>query len=217
MKFLLVGITGKMGTGKSLFSSFLRKRGIPVYSSDKRGTILMNTINVIKKNIIKYFGENSYYKKEKEGEKKINKYYLSKIVFNDPNALKLLCSIIHPWISIDFKKWIFSIIQQNKILPFLFIKESALLFESGSYKECNFIINIISPKKKMIKRIIKRDNLKEYQIINRLKNQISNKKRKEKSNIIIRNYSSIDYLQNQENKIFKFLEKLYTNQYGKRR
>ncbi|WP_185853188.1 dephospho-CoA kinase [Blattabacterium cuenoti] len=207
MKFLLIGITGKMGSGKSLFSSFFKKKGIPVYSSDERGKILMNQTEIIKKNIIKHFGKDSY-KKEK-----INKTYLSEIVFKNPSALKLLCSIVHPWISIDFKNWIFSV--QKKTL--YVIKESAILFESGSYKECDIIMTIISPIEKMIERIIKRDNLNENQIINRLKNQISNKKREKKSHFIISNYTSVTFLQKKADKIHELFNKLYTNQYGKRR
>ncbi|ACY40218.1 dephospho-CoA kinase [Blattabacterium sp. (Blattella germanica) str. Bge] len=207
MKFFLIGITGKMGSGKSLLSSFLKKKGIPVYSSDERGKILMNQTKIIKKNIIKHFGKDSY-KKEK-----INKTYLSEIVFKNPIALKLLCSIVHPWISIDFKNWIFYV--QKKAL--YVIKESAILFESGSYKECDFIINITSPIEKIIERIIKRDNLSENQIVNRLKNQISNKKRKEKSHLIINNYSSEMYLEKKADRIHELFENLYKHQYGKRR
>ncbi|WP_185865867.1 dephospho-CoA kinase [Blattabacterium cuenoti] len=207
MKFFLIGITGKMGSGKSLFSSFFKKKGIPVYCSDKRGKILMNQTKIIKKNVIKHFGKDSY-KKEK-----INTTYLSKIVFNNSSALKLLCSIVHPWISIDFKNWISSV--QKKTL--YVIKESAILFESGSYKECDIIITVTSSVENMIERIIKRDNLNENQIINRLKNQISNKKREKKSHFIINNYSSATFLQKKADIIHKLLENLYKNQYGKRR
>ncbi len=157
----------------------------------------MNQVKIIKKNVIKYFGKDSYRKD------KINKTYLSKIVFKNPIALKLLCTIVHPWISLDFKQWI-SI--QKKTL--YVIKESAILFESRSYKECDFIITITSPKKNMIERIIKRDNLNENQIIDRLKNQISNKKRKKKSNFVIKNYSSTYHLQKESDRIHKLLEKL---------
>lgn len=210
-KIKLIGITGKMGSGKSLFSSFLKEKGIPVYYSDQRGKILMNQIGMIKQNITKYFGPNSYKKN------KVNKTFLSKIVFKNPMALKLLCKIVHPWISMDFKKWISYIIQKKKTI--YVIKESAILFETKSYKECDFIITITSPKKNMIERIIKRDNLNENQITDRLKNQISNKKRKEKSNFIIRNYLSTYHLQNEANRIDKLLKKLIlkSHQYGERR
>ncbi|WP_185863672.1 dephospho-CoA kinase [Blattabacterium cuenoti] len=201
-KIKLIGITGKMGSGKSLFSFFLKKKGISVYSSDQRGKILMNQVKIIKQNIIKYFGKDSYRKN------KINKTYLSEIVFKNPTALKLLCTIVHPWISLDFKQWISSIKIQKKTL--YVIKESAVLFESNSYKECDFIITITSPKKNMIQRIIKRDNINENQIIDRLKNQISNRQREKKSNFIIKNYSYTYYLQKEADRIHKLLEKLIT-------
>ncbi|WP_185871504.1 dephospho-CoA kinase [Blattabacterium cuenoti] len=196
----LIGITGKMGSGKSLLSSFFKKKGVPVYYSDKKGKILMNKIRIIKENIIKFFGKDSYKKNI------INKTYLSQIVFKNPIALKLLCSIVHPWISIDFKKWMLSITKVNKTI--YAIKESALLFETKSYKKCDFIITTISTKENMIERIMKRDNLNENQIIDRLKNQISNKKRKKKSDFIIRNDFSIQNFQNESDIIFKHLKKL---------
>ncbi|WP_341663327.1 dephospho-CoA kinase [Blattabacterium cuenoti] len=202
-KIKLIGITGKMGSGKSLFSFFFKEKGIPVYSSDQRGKILMNQVKMIKQNIIKYFGKDSYRKD------KINKTYLSEIVFKNPIALKLLCTIVHPWIFLDFKQWISSIIRIQKKTLYV-IKESAILFESNSYKECDFIITITSPKKNMIKRIIKRDNINENQIIDRLKNQISNRKREKQSNFVIKNYSSTYYLQKEANRIHKLLEKLIT-------
>ncbi|WP_185856612.1 dephospho-CoA kinase [Blattabacterium cuenoti] len=204
-KIKLIGITGKMGSGKSLFSFFLKKKGIPVYSSDQRSKILMNQVKIIKKNVIKYFGKDSYRKN------KINKTYLSEIVFKNPIALKLLCTIVHPWISLDFKQWISSIILKKIQKKTIYvIKESALLFESRSYKECDFIITITSPKKNMIERIIKRDNLNENQIIDRLKNQISNKEKEKRSNLVIKNYLSTCHLQKEADKIHKLLEKFIT-------
>ncbi|WP_185855387.1 dephospho-CoA kinase [Blattabacterium cuenoti] len=180
---MLVGITGKIGSGKSLLSSFFKKKGIPIYSSDNRSKILMNKISFIKNKIIKYFGKDSY------KNEKVNKNYLSNIIFNNYFALKLMCKIVHPWINLDFKKWIYTISKKKKNILYA-IKESAILFESGSYKKCDTIITTISPMENMIKRVMKRDNITYIDIINRLKNQISNKKRKKKSNIIIYNYSS---------------------------
>jgi dephospho-CoA kinase len=189
-----------MGSGKSLFSSFFKKKGIPVYFSDQRGKILMNQVEIIKKNVIKYFGVNSY------NQNKINKFYLSKIVFKNPTALKLLCSIVHPWISVDFQQWIMRKIHIKNIS--YVIKESAILFESGSYKECDWVTTIISSKENMIERIMKRDNLNENQITDRLKNQIYNEKREKKSNFIVENYLSKYHLQKKANEIHKKLLKI---------
>ncbi|WP_185854673.1 dephospho-CoA kinase [Blattabacterium cuenoti] len=206
MKYFLIGITGKMGSGKSLFSSFFKKRGISVYSSDKRGKILMNKTENIRKNIIKFFGKKSYEKN------RLNTNFLSEKVFRDPIALKLLCSIVHPWVFLDFKNWILS---QKKTL--YFIKESAILFESGAYKNCDLIITLTSPVETMIERVMKRDNLKEDQILNRLNIQISNRNKIKHSNIIIENIQDISFLENKAKKIHKeIISKIYKKN-GKRR
>ncbi|WP_185870365.1 dephospho-CoA kinase [Blattabacterium cuenoti] len=205
MKSLLIGITGEMGSGKSLLSSFFEKKGIPVYSSDKRSKFLMNQTKNIKENIIKFFGNKSY------KNNKINKTFLSKKVFQDKDshALKLLCTIVYPWILLDFKNWFFS---QKTLFS---IKESALLFESGSYKECDLIITINTPLKKRIERIIKRDKLSEKQIMNRIKIQIPDKEKEKHSDIIIKNDQNISFLQKEAETISnKIIQNIF--KYGKR-
>ncbi|WP_238785123.1 dephospho-CoA kinase [Blattabacterium cuenoti] len=194
----LIGITGNMGTGKTLFSSFLKKTGIPVYCSDDRGKILMNNQNVIKKNIIRSFGKESYKKN------KLNNFFLSKKVFSNPPALKLLCSIVHPWINLDFEKWKKNVSINN---PLYIIKESAILFESGFYKKCDIIITLTSSLNKKLERIINRNKLSEEDIINRLNNQkkfLKKEKIKESiNNIVINNNSSKNELQDKANFILK--------------
>ncbi|WP_185873711.1 dephospho-CoA kinase [Blattabacterium cuenoti] len=199
MKSLLIGITGKMGTGKSLFTTFFKKMGVPIYHSDKKCKKLMNEKKYIKTKIIKYFGKKSYL------NNKINTHFLSKTVFNNIYALKLLCSIIHPWVFLDFNNWI----KSKKTL--YYIKESSLLFESGTYKYCHLIITIVSPIKKMIERIIQRDNLNEEQIMNRINFQTSNKEKIKYSNIIIHNnIHNTLYLENKAKNIHnKIIKKIY--------
>ncbi len=187
-----------MGSGKSLFSSFLKKKGIPIYSSDERCKILMNQIQIIKINILKIFGNNSYQ------NEKINKNYLSNIIFQNDKAYKLISNIVHPWIKIDFRKWMF-LQTKNSYL----VKESSLLFERGNYKECHIIINISSSLQNSLERVMNRDYLNEIQIFNRLKYQIPNKIKNQKSNIIIDNNSSIDSLKQQSYKIHnKIIQKI---------
>ncbi|WP_185877763.1 dephospho-CoA kinase [Blattabacterium cuenoti] len=185
MKSILVGITGNIGTGKTLLSDYFKKEnGIPIYSSDQKCKILMNKSSIIRKNIIKYFGSKSY------NGKKINKNFLSKIIFNDLNALNILCSIVHPWVELDFEKW-----RKNYNCPYI-IKESAILFEYGNYKEFDFIIILTSFLEKILERIIKRDKLNKIEILNRLNNQTKINDIKKIKNIgnrifIIENNSSI--------------------------
>ncbi|WP_185850854.1 dephospho-CoA kinase [Blattabacterium cuenoti] len=198
MNHFLVGITGQMGTGKSIFSSFFKKKDIPIYYSDKKCKKLMNTVKYIKQNIKKYFGYKSYQ------DNKVNTNFLSEKIFKDQNSLKYLCSILYPWIFLDFKNWIS--LQKKTIY---LIKESALLFESGTYKNCNLIINMISPIDQMIDRVKKRDNLNKRQILDRIKFQLSNKERKKYSNFNIENSKDFSFLEKKaeiiHNQIISFL------------
>ncbi|WP_185872637.1 dephospho-CoA kinase [Blattabacterium cuenoti] len=181
----LIGITGQIGTGKSVLSNFFNIMGIPVYQSDIYSKNLMNNNIFIKKQIIKYFGQQSYKKN------KINSIFISNIIFNNNvSALKLLCKIIYPWMILHFQIW-----QNYHHKSLYLIKDSALLFESGSYKNCNLIINIHSSTDKILERVNKRSNLTYNQIINRLKLQITNRDRIKYSNFYIKNNeSNINYL-----------------------
>ncbi len=194
---MLIGVTGNIGTGKSLFSYFLKKKNIPVYCSDNRGKIIMNNNFYVKKNIKKFFGINSY------KNNKVNSNFLSKIIFNDKIALKYLCNVLYPYLQLDFKKWKINL---NKNYPIL-IKESSLLFETDNYKEFDVIISLYSSNKNKIERVYKRNKLSKYQIISRLKHQFTLDRIKKYSNFIVENNSSIKSLKNKTNDIYKKLIK----------
>ena len=109
---------------------------------------------------------------------------LSEIVFNDSNSLTKLNSIVHPAVKQHFKQWLLE--HQNE--PFI-IYESAILFESGSYKECDFIINVVAPLEIRIKRVIARDKTTREKVLERIKNQWNDEEKSSKSDFIIENTS----------------------------
>ena len=146
MKPYLLGITGGIGSGKSTVSKIFEILGVKIYQSDDIAKYLMENDNKLISSIINYFGEESYI------DGKINKEYISKNVFYDKEKLKTINNLVHPVVINDFKKW--CLINKNeKIL----IKEAALLFESKSYKELDFVIYVYAEKKLRISRILKRD------------------------------------------------------------
>ncbi|WP_185882299.1 dephospho-CoA kinase [Blattabacterium cuenoti] len=202
----LIGITGQIGTGKSLLSHYFQQMQVPVYQSDIQCKKLMNNNCFIKKEIIKYFGTQAYIKNNT-----INSVVISNIVFNNNPAsyLKLLCKIIYPWMVLDFKIW-----QNYHHKKLYLIKDSALLFESGSYKNCDLMINITSSIDTIIKRVRKRSRLHVNQIINRLKLQIPNRYRIKYSNFIINNESDINYLKYKAKTIHNLI--INKLKYGKR-
>lgn len=161
---LKVGLTGGIGSGKSYISAFFVQLGIPVYNSDDRAKVLMNQSEAVKNDIIKLFGRNAYENKE------LNKKFIASKVFKDSELLQKLNNIVHPAVSKDFLGW--SNIQSKENPPFI-LKEAAILFESGAYKNLDKNILVIAPETIRIKRVMDRDGTSEHEVRNRIKNQAS--------------------------------------------
>ena len=146
MKPKLIGITGGIGAGKSTVSTICKHLGFKVYNSDQRAKEIVSEDSIIKKKLISFFGNNVY----KNGV--LNRKFLSDKIFNDKSSLQQINSIIHPAVKKDFNCWV----TKNSNEKILF-KESALLFESGAYKELDKIILIVSDKNLRVSRVLNRD------------------------------------------------------------
>lgn len=159
----LIGITGGIGSGKSTVSQIISHLGYKVYNSDARAHEIINDNKLIKDKLIESFGSNIY-----QGSK-LNKRYVSKLIFNDESAKNKINSIVHPEVIDDFKNWV----KENIIEKFLF-KESALLFESSSYKDLDRTVYVYSDRKIRIERVKKRDPHRSRNEIEKIiQNQIS--------------------------------------------
>ena len=146
MKLKLIGITGGIGAGKSTVSTICRHLGFKVYNSDQRAKEIVSEDSTIKKKLISFFGNNVY----KNGV--LDRKFLSDKIFNDKSSLQQINSIIHPAVKKDFNCWV-----TNNSNEKILFKESALLFESGAYKELDKIILIISDKNLRVSRVLNRD------------------------------------------------------------
>ena len=174
---LLVGVTGGMGSGKSLICKAFEVLGIPVFYADDRGKWLMNNDPLLKKSILLKFGKESY----KDGL--LNRSYLAKKVFNNKGLLNALNMLVHPAVRKNFEQWII----QNNQSPYL-IKEAALIFETGGHKELDFIINVAAPERDRIERVKKRDPFRsEKQIRDILTQQLSDEERSSRADLTIIN------------------------------
>ena len=146
MKPKLIGITGGIGAGKSTVSTICKHLGFKVYNSDQRAKEIVSEDSIIKKKLISFFGNNIY----KNGI--LNRKFLSDKIFNDKSSLEQINFIIHPAVKKDFTSWVIN--NSNEKILF---KESALLFESGAYKELDKIILIVSDKNLRVSRVLNRD------------------------------------------------------------
>ena len=146
MKPKLIGITGGIGAGKSTVSTICKHLGFKVYNSDQRAKEIVSEDSTIKKKLISFFGNNIY----KNGV--LDRKFLSDKIFNDKSSLQQINSIIHPAVKKDFNCWV-----TNNSNEKILFKESALLLESGAYKELDKIILIVSDKNLRVSRVLNRD------------------------------------------------------------
>jgi dephospho-CoA kinase len=188
----IIGLTGGIGSGKSTIAKHIASLGIPVYIADDEAKKLMNSSDIIAK-IQTSFGS------EVISNDKINREALAKIVFQNPEKLKTLNSIIHPAVKIHFDNWL----QLQKKHPFV-VKEAAILFESGSYKDCDIIITVSAPIEERIHRVMKRDKSSKKAILNRINNQWTDEQRISKSDYVITNITLKEALKQTE-EILKLL------------
>ncbi|PWA10593.1 dephospho-CoA kinase [Flavobacterium laiguense] len=188
----IIGLTGGIGSGKTTVAQLFLSSGIPVYITDLEARNLMQS-EVVLDQIKKIFGTAVFEKGILLREK------LSEIVFNDANKLAQLNGIVHPAVKSHFKQWL---IEHQKD-PFI-IYESAILFESGSYKDCDFVINVVAPLETRIQRVIERDKTTREKVLERIKNQWNDEQKSSKSDFIIENIN-VDDVKLEIVKILNFL------------
>jgi len=174
---MIIGITGGIGSGKSLVAKELYSfENTVYYHTDEEAKKLVNTSSSIKNKIIKIFGKESYL------DGKLNRKFISELVFKDSVLLGKLNGIIHPEVKIHFKNFI-----KSQKVNALILYENAILFETNSDLLCDIIISITAPKELRIKRVMLRDNVAKNQVQAIIKNQWSDGKRNLLSNYSIEN------------------------------
>lgn len=171
----LIGITGGIGSGKSTIAKVFMSIGYPVYNSDTRAKELINSNEKLINSIKFSFGDDLY------NSQGLDRKKMASIVFNNPEKLELLNSIIHPTVGKDFEKWID--LQNTSFI----LKEAAILFETGIYKSLHKTILVSAPQETRIERVIKRDNTNQEEVLSRMNNQWSEEKKTELADYVIDN------------------------------
>jgi len=172
---MVVGLTGGIGSGKSTIAKAFAALGIAVFNSDEQAKALIANNAQVKEKIITAFGEEAY----QNGE--YNRAYIAQIVFNNSEKLAILNGIVHPALAKYFNQW-----AKKQTSPYV-LKEAAILFESGSYKDCDYIITVTAPEEVRIARVMARDHCTEAQVRARMSQQWSDAQRIALSNAVIEN------------------------------
>ncbi len=173
---IVVGITGGIGSGKSMVSSILKAMGYAVYNADIEARAIMNTNQMVVEDIKQLFGDDVY----EQGT--LNRPRVAQLVFDNPKLLANLNSIVHPAVASHFEEW-----KRLHVNTKILFKEAAILFESGANKQVDAVIAITAPQELKIERVCKRDGISRNQVIQRMANQLPDKELVDKSDFIIVN------------------------------
>jgi dephospho-CoA kinase len=172
---LKVGITGGIGSGKTTVCQVFEALGIPVFYADRAAKYLMEHDATLVDNIKLLFGADVY-----QGGK-IDRQKVSSIVFNQPDILERLNAIIHPATIRYGQQWM-----EKQISPYV-IKEAAIFFESGSYKDMDVMIGVSAPQTLRIWRTIGRDNITQEKVLERMSNQMNEEEKMKRCDYVIIN------------------------------
>ncbi|MDH5366109.1 MAG: dephospho-CoA kinase [Cyclobacteriaceae bacterium] len=178
---LQIGITGGIGSGKSVVCKIFNTLDIPTYDADSRAKWIMMNDKLLKKELINVFGKKTFVD---NGE--VNRKHLSSIIFNDKKKLSVLNNIVHPKVAEDYKVW-----TSNHLNHPYVIKEAALLYESGSYQLLDKIIVVTAPESLRISRTLLRDpHRSKVEIQSIISKQMPEHEKLERADYVIKNDES---------------------------
>jgi dephospho-CoA kinase len=182
-KTLQIGITGGIGSGKSLVCRIFKSLGIPVYEADRRAKDIMTTDGILISQIKKEFGDLSY-----DANGNLNRTFLASAVFGNETQLERLNALVHPRVGQDYNDWFLTVRDES---PYV-LKEAALLFESGSFRQLDKVIVVFSPPELRIKRVLQRDaHRTEDQVRDIINRQWADDEKLKRADFVITNDESI--------------------------
>ena len=171
-----IGITGGIGSGKSIVSRLLEVMGIPVYISDEESKRIVASDLVIRKELCDLVGEEVFL------NGKLNKVLLASYLFASSIHASQVNRIIHPRVKEHFRQW-----ASHKGCMDIIGMESAILIESGFADEVDYIVMVYAPLEIRVDRAVRRDNASCEQIMQRIRSQMSDEEKCEQASFVIIN------------------------------
>jgi dephospho-CoA kinase len=192
-KLFKVLITGSIGAGKSSACKLFGELGVPVFYSDEAARSLMDTNPFIMMNVKKAFGDDiyvkKYVKKNISVKEELDRKKLAEIVFNDPDKLKKLNKIVHPWVGESFKSFCFEYEEYGFKYPDVHyvIEESAIAVEMGMKDKFDYIVVVTADEEIRAKRTMERDSCAEEQVREKMNSQLSDEEKIKHADAVIIN------------------------------
>lgn len=174
---MIVGVTGGIGSGKTTVCKVFRALGIPVYDADQAAKELYDRDPELMRSVRDAYGDTIL-----DPEGKLDRKKLAELVFADPEKLQVLNSLVHPRVRADFRKWV----KLQTHAPYV-IREAAILFESGTHKDCDKVITVTAPVELRMQRVRQRDQRSEEEIRRMMERQWSDEEKIRRSDAVLVN------------------------------
>lgn len=176
----LIGVTGGIGSGKSMVCRLFECLDIPVYYADSRAKWLTNHNSEIRERVVALLGPDAY-----EPEGRYNTVFVSSKVFKNEALLKDLNAIIHPVVLRDTQEWV----KQHSGLPYV-VKEAAIMGRAGQANVVDYVVVVQAPAEIRVKRILQRDQRTEQEIRAIIARQVSDASRLDIADYVVNNDDS---------------------------
>ena len=172
-----IGITGGIGSGKTIVCEVFKLLGVPVFQADIVARDIQQTDPQIRSGLIHLFGDSIY-----TNEGLLDRQKLAGLIFSDKELMGLVNQIIHPVVRENFRLWADRHDDHKYILY-----EAAILFESGYYKDLDLNILVVADEPIRIKRVMQRDNSTEEAVRQRINNQMTDQEKMKLADFILEN------------------------------
>ena len=190
-----IGIAGTIASGKTTFCILLKRRGFPVFNSDRYASMCLHEGHSAVEKLVDAFGQGII---DEHGD--VDRKKLADVVFHDEEKRQLLNSITHPYIIAGMEHFFSS----HTDLPFAFA-EVPLLFEAGLADKFDEVIVVTCTKETAIRRMMEDRDYSEEEANARYGAQINAEKQIEMADIVIHNDGTMQDLDHEVNLLLRRL------------
>ncbi len=198
---LTIGLTGGIGSGKSVVCDLLEARGARVFDADEVGKHILGNDPEARRQVVSVFGEQSY-----RPDGSLDRGYLASLVFGDDRNLAAINAIVHPRVFTAFARE--RQLARDAGVTML-VHEAALLFESGGDRYVDVTVYVDAPRWLRVRRVMERDGRPREEVLARMKHQLPAYKGRARANFVLNNDGSLDQL---EQRTERLLVRLRSNE-----
>lgn len=172
----IIGVTGGIGSGKSVVSHLLRLVDVPVYDCDREAKRLMEESAALREALVGAVGAEVY-----DATGRLDRRFLASYMFGHAERVAVVNSIVHPAVRADFRRWAQ---QTGKAVVAV---ESAILFEAGMEADVDTVWLVLAPENVRLQRAVQRDASNEEAVRSRMRNQLDEQEYMERADRVICN------------------------------